>query len=145
MKDCYIFDIDGTLADTAHRQHFLQETPKNWDAFFAACVDDPPIEHVCEVARAIMGSGKIVIFVSGRSDQIRDDTLAFLQEYVGPGPLYMRKAGDYRADHIVKGELLDQIIADGYNPVVAFDDRNQTVKMWRARGIPCFQVAEGDF
>ncbi len=46
---------------------------------------------------------------------------------------------------IVKAELLDQIVADGFSPVMAFDDRNQVVEMWRARGIPCAQVAPGDF
>jgi hypothetical protein len=57
----------------------------------------------------------------------------------------MRRRGDKRADFIVKGELLDKIIADGWQPIMAFDDRNQVVQMWRARGIPCAQVAEGDF
>jgi hypothetical protein len=26
-----------------------------------------------------------------------------------------------------------------------FDDRNQVVKMWREKGLTCFQVAEGNF
>jgi hypothetical protein len=26
-----------------------------------------------------------------------------------------------------------------------FDDRDKVVAMWRRRGIPCFQVAPGDF
>jgi hypothetical protein len=28
---------------------------------------------------------------------------------------------------------------------MAFDDRSQVVKMWRKRGVPCAQVADGDF
>jgi hypothetical protein len=28
---------------------------------------------------------------------------------------------------------------------MAFDDRNSVVKMWRDLGIPCAQVADGDF
>jgi hypothetical protein len=36
-------------------------------------------------------------------------------------------------------------LADGYEPIMVFDDRNQVVKMWRERGIVCAQVAEGDF
>lgn len=27
----------------------------------------------------------------------------------------------------------------------AYDDRDRVVVMWRAEGIPCFQVAPGDF
>src|SRR5712691_6630807 len=103
MKDCYIFDIDGTLADITHRLHFIQETPKNWDAFFAACVDDPPIKHVCDLAETLSDHGKhCLVFISGRSDQIRDQTVEWIEQYIEFTPtLYMRKIGDYRADHVV--------------------------------------------
>ena len=57
----------------------------------------------------------------------------------------MRKEGDHRPDHIIKLELLAQIRSDGFEPIMAFDDRNSVVKMWRDAGIPCAQVAEGDF
>lgn len=59
--------------------------------------------------------------------------------------LRMRRAGDHRPDDIVKREILDQMRADGWRPVMAFDDRARVVKMWREAGIPCAQVAEGDF
>jgi hypothetical protein len=29
--------------------------------------------------------------------------------------------------------------------VAVFEDRDRMVKMWRAAGVPCFQVAEGEF
>ena len=35
-----VFDLDGTLANIEHRLHYLDEDPKNWDAFFAACSED---------------------------------------------------------------------------------------------------------
>ena len=28
---------------------------------------------------------------------------------------------------------------------LAFDDRDRVVAMWREEGVPCFQVAPGDF
>ena len=59
--------------------------------------------------------------------------------------LYMRAEQDYRADDIVKSEILDQIIADGFQPDMVFDDRNRVCDMWRERGIRCLQVAPGDF
>jgi len=143
--DCYLFDIDGTLADITHRLHHIQGDKKNWDAFFADCVHDKPIEPLCDLARALM-STSLLVFVSGRSDKVRAETQDWLLGAVGvTGPLYMRKAGDRRPDYIVKGELLDQIISDGYQPIMAFDDRRQVVDMWRSRGIVCCQVAEGDF
>ena len=57
----------------------------------------------------------------------------------------MRRGSDRRPDYVVEAELLDRILADGYRPIMAFDHREQVVKMWRARGVPCAQVAEGNF
>jgi hypothetical protein len=74
------------------------------------------------------------------------DTKEWLKREVGVSePLYMRDARDRRPDYIVKAELLDRLLADGYRPIMAFDDRDQVVKMWRAKGVPCAQVAEGKF
>lgn len=145
-RNCYLFDIDGTLADLTHRLHHINKWPKDWDSFFADCKHDAPIPHMCELARSLNGAAPIVL-VSGRSDRVRVETDFWIKvsAQILPAALYMRKDGDHRPDHIVKGELLDRIIADGWKPIMAFDDRNQVVKMWRERGIPCAQVAEGDF
>jgi phosphoglycolate phosphatase-like HAD superfamily hydrolase len=144
MTDCYVFDIDGTIADCSHRIHHIGN--KDWRAFFAACGDDTPIAHIIGLARDLASSGKRIIYVSGRSDECSEQTARWLDEHDLPvGRKYMRKAGDHRPDNIVKAELLDQLIADGYRPIMAFDDRNQVVKMWRERGVPCAQVAAGEF
>ncbi len=147
MIPCYLFDLDGTLFDCGHRLHHIQKNPKDWRAFFAACLDDPVIAPIAELVRLLAyNADQTVIYVSGRSDECRDLTLQAIDAAGLPDALlYMRVAGDHRDDDIVKGELLDRIIADGYKPVLAFDDRARVVKMWRARGIPCCQVAEGDF
>lgn len=150
---CYLIDIDGTVADPTHRLHFIQPPEgikKNWDAFFAACVDDMPIEHMCELVRGLIRdrhvTGIIPLFISGRSDQYRHETRIWLDnQHLMPIPLYMRRAGDFRPDYIIKAELLAVIKADNFQPVMAFDDRAQVVKMWRENGIPCAQVAEGNF
>lgn len=149
---CYLFDIDGTLADLTHRLHHIQPPlradgqygPKNWDAFFDACGDDKPIPHMIGICRDLMASAPVV-FVSGRSDRTRRVTQNWLASNCLFGDLYMRRDGDHRPDHIVKAELLDKIIADGKTPIMAFDDRDQVVKMWRSKGIPCAQVADGNF
>lgn len=143
---CYLFDVDGTLADITHRLHHIENQPKDWDAFFAACPRDKPIGHICNLARALSGHAPIVL-VSGRSDAVRTETDYWIKvcAQIGFADLYMRKAGDHRPDDIVKGELLDQILDAGWKPLMAFDDRDRVVKMWRKRGIPCAQVADGDF
>jgi hypothetical protein len=57
----------------------------------------------------------------------------------------MRPARDYRSDDIVKGEILDHMLADGFNPTMAIDDRQQVVDMFRSRGLRVLQCARGDF
>lgn len=143
---CYIFDIDGTLADCGHRLHHIQKTPKDWPAFFMACTDDVPIQHVIDLANDLFASGCKIVYASGRSDMVRKETERWLQRHaLPPGPVYMRAADDHRDDDILKAELLAALKADGYVPVMAFDDRNRVVATWRANGVPCAQVADGDF
>ncbi len=143
-RDCYIFDIDGTLADLTHRLHYIQKHPKDWDSFFAACVHDTPIPHIVTLAKCLPLP---IVCVSGRSDVVRIETDYWLRVKAGlaPAALYMRKGGDRRSDDIVKTEILDKLRSDGWRPLMAFDDRDRVVKAWRAAGVPCAQVAEGDF
>ena len=144
---CYIFDIDGTLADCKHRLHHIQKSPKDWDSFFDACKDDDIIAHVLFVAHALAATGYPIVCVSGRSDRVRLDTDWWLRVKAGlfPSALYMRREGDHRDDDIIKVELLAELRADGWEPIMAFDDRNRVVNAWRSAGIPCAQVAPGDF
>lgn len=146
MSYCYIFDIDGTLSDPTHRLHYVQQSPKDWRAFFAAVGGDKPVPHMIELVNDLYRAGADIVYVSGRSDECREATLHWLRERFCPkGPLYMRKAEDYRPDDVVKSELLVQLRAAGYEPIMAFDDRNSVVANWRRLGVPCAQVAEGDF
>jgi hypothetical protein len=58
----------------------------------------------------------------------------------------MRKSGDYRSDDIVKEEMLDQMLADGYRPVIAVDDRLRCIDLWKRRGLLVLAVnGGGDF
>lgn len=145
MSKCYIFDIDGTLADGTHRLHHIQKTPKDWTAFFAECGEDKPINHMLDLAWQLQNHAKIV-YVSGRSEECRNQTIQWLAVNKAPhGPVYMRKAEDHQDDDKLKIEMLADIRADGYEPIMAFDDRNRVVRAWRDAGIPCLQVADGDF
>jgi hypothetical protein len=87
-----------------------------------------------------------VILVSGRVERTREKTVAWLKEsFVHYDALLMRPDGDFRADDVLKEEILDRDILPNYAVDMAFDDRDRVVAMWRRRGIPCLQVAPGDF
>lgn len=148
----YIFDIDGTIADLSHRLHFIEDKPSDWKAFFTACGDDKPIQDVIDLAWKLADTSEIVL-ISGRSDECREATVAWLKQHKFPAPsrkVYMRKAGDHRVDSIVKSELLDELIRDWSVPehfqiAGVFEDRKQVVDMYRSRGLRVFHVAEGNF
>ena len=148
MKPCFIFDFDNTLANGDHRLHHIHKTPKDWTAYFAECGADEPIRHVIEILRSLSADFDIFI-CSGRSDEVRAETMKWLRHHVGMEfvmeDVLMRKAGDHRADDLLKLEMLATIRARGYEPLMAFDDRTRVVNSWRAAGIPCAQVAPGDF
>lgn len=147
--DCYIFDIDGTVATNDHRQHFIERRPPDWDGFLAACGEDTLIEPVARLVRDLAKAGACILYVTGRSDDYWDQTVQWLavQGLLSSRVfmLFMRKAGDHRPDDLVKADLLDEIQKLGYRVIMVFDDRNSVVKMWRSKGIVCAQVAEGDF
>jgi len=153
MSPLYIFDLDGTLALIEHRRHMLDAPDREkWRRFYAACDKDAPNEPVISTMERLRLSSDVWIF-SGRSDEVRDKTVAWLAQHTSflthelQGPmLTMRAAGDYTADDVLKRQWLDAMLVDDRRRLVAaFDDRDRVVAMWRDAGVPCFQVAPGEF
>jgi predicted kinase len=137
-KRCIVFDIDGTLANCSHRVHHVNSKKKDWVAFMKGIPDDIPNEQVVWLNHLIKRdpyTGPIFL-CSGRSENERIDTVEWLRKHgVFYDRMFMRKAGDYRADHIIKRELLEDIRAEGYEPFIIFDDRQCVVDMWRKEGL----------
>ena len=178
MKPLYIFDLDGTLALIEHRRHFVERpacphcgwfkdcdhkrdgtrpafTP-DWRSFFAACVDDAPNAPVIDTFRALKKAGAEVWIWSGRSDEVRKETEAWLRKhkllsrapacFSAPESFRMRKAGDHQDDVALKSSWISEIEPPEWDRLTAvFDDRKRVVDMWRSSGVACFQVAPGDF
>lgn len=146
-RKCIIFDLDGTLADLRHRLHFIESSPPDWDTFFKNVYLDTPIVHMVRLCQWLEKSRDWdIIIASGRSDVCKQDTITWLKEHgIRYMKLYMRQAGDHRPDDEVKQDILQQIMDDGFTPMMVFDDRDQVVNMWRNQGIPCAQVAPGNF
>ena len=147
MKPLYIFDLDGTLVDISHRRHFVENRANRWDEFHRACVDDTPIQPVCDIANTLIASGADVYVFSGRSDIVIDETVTQL-DWLIPGfyNLRMRRHKNYTPDDVLKESWLNELATDDRARLVCtFDDRDRVVAMWRRNGIVCCQVAPGDF
>lgn len=149
-----VVDIDGTVADCSQRRHHLLKQPKDWDAFFAGIPSDLPIESSCRLVRVLGSWGFYrVIFCTGRGEEYREQTEAWLREtFEGMAPrswfsdsLLMRATADRRDDPVVKPELLASRGITPQNTAFILEDRNRMVARWRELGFTCFQVADGDF
>lgn len=139
-------DMDGTLADCEHRRHHVEGN--DWGKFFAGMCDDTIIKHTEEVLRALDAAGYCIIIGTARPNEngYKKMTEEWLKRHDIPyEAIYMRKGGDYRKDSIVKIELLDEMLADGWDIQFALDDRAQVVKAFREYGLPVLQVNDGDF
>jgi hypothetical protein len=144
--DAVIFDIDGTLADVEHRRHLVEGERPDWRAFNAAIGDDRVHPNVHRLAATMRSAGHAVVLCSGRDAKFRRLTELWLTfNEVRYDALYMRPEGDQRKDHVVKLELLDRILADGWRSWLVVDDRSSVVEAWRSRGLTCLQCAPGDF
>jgi phosphoglycolate phosphatase-like HAD superfamily hydrolase len=118
-----VFDLDGTLSDTRHRLHHVSSAPRDWDAFFRAAADDPPLPDGISLAldwasRCDLG------YVTGRPERCRRDTEEWLTTHGLPaGDLWMRDDTDRRPARVTKPRLLQRLARRRTIEVVVDDDQ----------------------
>ena len=146
MKKAIICDLDGTLA--------LKHEDRDWYDSSTCALDNinEPVQLVLNMAQKYnLGNVEFdIIFVSGRQEKDREPTQEFLEKYgFDECPLFMRTTDDFRNDTIIKKELYEENVKGNYEILFVLDDRNSekcpVVDMWRELGLPCFQVADGNF
>ena len=145
LPGAIICDLDGCISLFDHHRGPYEGEK---------CADDdvnPAVQLILEKVRTVdsdvSGLNDIdIIFMSGREDKFRPQTLEFLHKTgLVWHKLYMRQTGDMRKDSIIKRELYETHVKDKFNIVCILDDRDQTVSMWRSLDLPCFQVNWGKF
>jgi hypothetical protein len=139
-KQVIIVDIDGTIA--LHDP----EVRNPYDTDFDKVIHDSPNKAVIKIIESLFNNGCNIIYVSGRSDEAEEVTREWLRLFSPPYvELHMRKRNDFRKDFEVKREIYEAQIANRFDVLCVFDDRQQVVDMWREVGLVCLQVAAGDF
>ena len=135
LPDCYLCDIDGTLAQMNGRGPF------EWMK-----VDtDLPRQNVINVVNALSVNTKVIL-LSGRDGVCKDLTVEWLNKHnIEHYDFFIRPAGDNRKDTLIKEEIYFNHIKGKYNVKGVFDDRDQVVHMWRHYGLDVFQVNYGAF
>jgi hypothetical protein len=134
-----VVDIDGVLADVRHRLHHVQRSPKDWDAFFAAAVDDPVLDEGRAVADRLAEDHELV-YLSGRPERCRDDTVTWLEANDLPtGRLFLRPQGDRRPARVFKLDRLADL-ASARDLAVFVDDDPAVCEAARSRGFVVFEA-----
>lgn len=131
-----LVDIDGTLAINVSRGVYD----------FERCGEDSLNDSVADVVSMYAANGHRIVLLSGRGAEYRPQTEAWLGAHAVPyDELHMRPVGDTRRDDVVKAELFDAHVRDRFAVSHSLDDRDRVVSLWRRMGLPCWQVAPGNF
>lgn len=135
-----IFDLDGCVSDDRWRRHLLPKNSGNvgWDEYHSYCWEDAPVN--VELVVDHLDRSDSIVFVTARPEQWRWITERWITErlmnearrrfaYI----LFMRPNGDARRSPRLKVELVDEYGIEWEN-VVAYDDREDVLAEYRARG-----------
>ena len=146
MNKAIIVDIDGTIADAKHRLHFIRDKKKkDYDKFFDAMGEDPPMMSVIEMI-VVLSEHYEIIFVTGRPESHRQMTLDWMERHApvlwlkAQLNLHMRPTGNYKPDTQIKRSAYHYYIKPNYHIVGVFEDRKSVVDMWRKLGLTVYQV-----
>jgi hypothetical protein len=129
-------DIDGVVADARHRLDHLASKPKDWTGFFAAAVRDPVLPQGRTVVSRLVAEGLDLVWLTGRPERYRRDTLVWLERNGLPSaPLVMRADGDHRPARMTKLTELRRL-AKKRRIAVMVDDDIDVVRTLRDAGFP---------
>lgn len=150
MTEAIVFDIDGTLANLSHRLKWVSGEEKDWDGFYRGVEEDSvivPIAQLFAMYASFLDPDSKLLCITGRPEKTREATLKWFREKIGPEPdaIYMRKDHDFRPDVEIKREWVEKLRKEGHNIILAFEDRDRVVKMYRDLGIQCCQVVDGTY
>lgn len=143
-KKIILCDIDGTLADISHRLHHLDGDKKDWNSFFEECSEDTFREDIWEkVEKDALDNDADVIFVSGRSDAVREKTERWLYWHIGKKPIVlMRPHWDHQEDTSLKNKIyMDHF--QNYDVIRVYDDRPSVIRMWRKHNLQVVDCGDG--
>ena len=141
MSKIVLCDIDGTIANNDHRQHYL-EGKKDWDGFFSELINDDPIPKIINQINDLHSLGKKIVFVTGRPERYRKQTLLWLLKYFDfELSVFMRKDKDRRHKLIIKKEIFE-LNFDVNEIFLVYENDEELVLMWKDIGTNVFYVNE---
>ena len=133
-KKIVICDIDGTIANNDHRQHFL-EGKKDWDGFFSKLNKDLPIYSVIKKVIELHKQGKKIIFLTGRPEKYVHSTELWLKEHFDFSfEIISRQNNDRRNKISVKMEMFEKNL-NKKDVYLVIENDLDLLKMWDGLGM----------
>lgn len=154
--DVVVIDLDGTLCNTRHRDHFAQAG--EWEQFHSAAPLDTPHWDVVHLLRMIP-EDDIVLVITGRNEKWRKVTDEWLKRYdlrQYIDEILMRPDDDFTKAAELKLRLLiewlhmntpfeEERTALTDRVKFALDDREKVIDAFRDFGIACWQTRAGAY
>jgi hypothetical protein len=143
----YQYDLDGTLADNAHRRHlapadFANSTEDQWDQWSAACMGDDPIWGTIRRMQLDFEQGQVHI-VSSRGATAYHQTRTWLNTHSGAkwDYLKLRDSADRRPGWELKVEHILELRESGVEVVLAYEDiKSEAEKIYQMTGVRCVLI-----
>ncbi|MFT4868273.1 MAG: hypothetical protein ACI9LV_000900 [Candidatus Nanohaloarchaea archaeon] len=132
-----VIDLDGTISDNSHRKHLIEGESKNWKEYLKRCSEDEAVSEVLDFVKELRSDHRIVI-ITARSEEVRERTVNWLNEKDVPYDQLFMLEKDKRniEDHEFKREKLERL----ENPVLAVDDKESNLRMFREEGLKSYMV-----
>ncbi len=141
MKKIILCDIDGTIANNDHRQHFL-EGKKDWDGFFSELINDEPIFPIINKVIDEYKAGIDIVFLTGRPEKYRYSTSLWLKEYFNfELKVLMRKNNDKNNKLKVKKEIFESNF-EADQILYCIDNDEELLKQWQEIGLKTINANE---
>lgn len=135
---CYVFDIDGTLAEKGDR------SPYDWGKIGL----DTSIKSVEGILKNLSLHNRKIYICSGRDNICLEETKEWFKDVLKVSPykfeFMFREHNDMRADWIVKQEMAEEICKKNYISCW-FDDRLQVTRHLRQLGLKVLNVEHNNF
>lgn len=119
-----IFDLDSTVASTAHRHHLspLEDPTSSWERYSLACDDDEPMAGTVTMMRLLHPYHQIHI-CSGRASVARVATEFWLAKHDIPYDyMKLRSDGDRTPNGLYKARYVTGVRESGVEVVLFVED-----------------------
>ena len=159
-----IFDLDGTVIDSSHRQNTLPDGSLDLAHWIEhnqpAMIANDSLLPLARIMRILKASGATIIVCTARAYQQADE--AFLAKHGLAYDAYLSRGanivnadgsvtvGDSRADAQLKVDLLgDYFAKQGFNSIadaraIMFDDNLKVIDAMIKQGITCYNAIEAN-